>query len=562
MKTPKISNQTLTAASMPRARPFRVFVLSMGLVALFMFSMTVLPNTEIRTLRTVEAGGYYIPFARPISQQNLPEITLHASSTKYVAGLEALVFTVTRTGDTAAELDLTINITQEQEWLTDTSYDVIIPANLSAIKFRIPAPNFSSDVTESGNLTATVSPVSGYDTSRASVQVRMISQEGPAVKIALDMSQYTVDEGSGEFEFFLVARSVPDLQDAGGFTITVSALADGATFLVDYGGLRKAFSFADTQFSKEGEVLVARRPVTMTIVDDNIYEGNESFALKLSRDPRFSEVSLLDPDGNSCLTSCDNDYPVTIIDNDVEPVLGLSVSPYGIKEAGKTSATITLRSVTSTSLPFDQTITFDFGGAATLGQDYTVSPADADTELDGHQAVLDARATVASLIVTAVDDSEEESCEWITVSAVLAEDSTPIPRERTIAILDDDNTSPDPNPSSICLNNLLKRPGISVPKRQSSGVSMFWQTREFGQAEAPDGWKVERRHRGSTGWIVRTFIFIGVDADVLQTYNEEYWDWVDRTADLTIDYTYRVRAINADGSDTEDRIWSRRAPVE
>ena len=520
MKTAKLSNQTLTAASMPRARPFRVFVLSMGLVALFMLSMTVLPNTGIRPLRTAEAGGYYIPPARPSSQQNLPEITLQASRPKYVAGVEAPLFTVTRTGDTSADLGLTINITQEQEWLTDTSYDVIIPANSSDTKFRIPAPNFSSDVTESGNLTATVAAVDGYDTSGASAQVRIISQEGPAVTVALDMSQYTVDEGSGELNFFLVARSVPDLEDPGGFTISVSALAEEATFFDDYGGLSKAYVFNDTDFSKEGEVLVARHPVTLAIVDDNIYEGNERFALNLSKDHRFTEVSLQDPDGNSCLNSCDKDYPVTIIDNDDEPVLWLSVSPYGIKEAGTTSATITLRSVTGTSWPNDQTITFDFGGPATFGEDYTVSPADADTELDGHQAVLDARATVASLIVTAVDDSEEESCEWINVSAALAEDSTPIPRERIIAVLDDDSSSPDTSPSSICLSNLLKQPGISVPKRQSNGVSMFWQTRESGEAEAPDGWKVERRHRGSTGWVVRTFIFIGVDADVLQTFNK------------------------------------------
>ena len=70
------------------------------------------------------------------------------------------------------------------------------------------------------------------------------------------------------------------------------------------------------------------------------------------------------------------------------------------------------------------------------------------------------------------------------------------------------------------------------------------------------------RHRDSTGWVVRTFEFIGTDADALQTFSEEYWDWVDRTADRNVDYTYRVRAINADGFDADDRFWSRRAPVE
>ena len=34
------------------------------------------------------------------------------------------------------------------------------------------------------------------------------------------------------------------------------------------------------------------------------------------------------------------------------------------------------------------------------------------------------------------------------------------------------------------------------PMRQGNGVSMFWHTRERAQAEAPDGWKVERTAQG------------------------------------------------------------------
>ena len=116
--------------------------------------------------------------------------------------------------------------------------------------------------------------------------------------------------------------------------------------------------------------------------------------------------------------------------------------------------------------------------------------------------------------------------------------------------------------SATCLSDILNQPGISVPRRQGNEVSMFWHTRDRGQADAPDGWKVERRHWDSEGWGVETFTFTGADADALQTFNEQYWDWVDTTADQSVAYTYRVRAINSDGSDMSDRVWSRRAPVE
>jgi len=116
--------------------------------------------------------------------------------------------------------------------------------------------------------------------------------------------------------------------------------------------------------------------------------------------------------------------------------------------------------------------------------------------------------------------------------------------------------------SILCTGGILDQPGISVPKCEDNGVSIYWHTSNGGQAEAPEGWKIERRHSDSGEWVVRTFTFIGADADALQTFNEEYWDWVDTSAESNVDYTYRVRAINADGSDMDGRVWSRRAPVE
>ena len=116
--------------------------------------------------------------------------------------------------------------------------------------------------------------------------------------------------------------------------------------------------------------------------------------------------------------------------------------------------------------------------------------------------------------------------------------------------------------AAICAGGNLDRPGISIPRRQANGVAMFWHTQNRGEAKAPDGWKVERRHWNAAGWVVKTFMFTCENADALQTYNDQYWDWVDTSADLNVDYTYRVRAINCDGSDMEGRTWSRRAPVE
>ena len=103
------------------------------------------------------------------------------------------------------------------------------------------------------------------------------------------------------------------------------------------------------------------------------------------------------------------------------------------------------------------------------------------------------------------------------------------------------------------------RPGLSVPMCESGGhIAMYWHTQA--NAEAPDGWRVERRHRGSNGPETRTWNFNGTDSDYLQTFSDDYWDWTDQTASSSQSYTYRVRALDSDSSFVEGRKWSRRAP--
>ena len=106
-----------------------------------------------------------------------------------------------------------------------------------------------------------------------------------------------------------------------------------------------------------------------------------------------------------------------------------------------------------------------------------------------------------------------------------------------------------------------EQPGISVPFCESNGIFMYWHTENGGRADAPDGWRVERRHWTNSGDVTQTWEFIGTDADALQVYSDKYWDWKDRSRSRNVSYTYRVRAINSDGTDMEGRESSRRAPV-
>ena len=394
---------------------------------------------------------YHVLFARP-SRQSLPEITIEASRSEYVAGIGFLTFTVTRTGDTSSDLDLTVNFAQDQVWLSRTSRDIIIPAGQSETQFMLIPSDFSSTVEQSGDLAATVAPVTGYDTSGAMARVRVISQEGPAVTVFFEESEFQVEEGAEELAAILVARAapgVPHLEEIHVSVLTVSmeassGLTDGMP-TGDYLALSEQFTFAPADFAEEDGSLVGRVAVIVTILDDDVYEGDEQFGLRLQGSPgNTEEVGLVGPDGGACVYLCD-DHLVTIKDNDDEPGLRLSVSSDRINESGATTSTIDIATNNGNSFPSDQTITVNFGGTAVYGDDYTVSPVDADTAdgAAGHQVVLNAGTAMTTLAVTAVDDGADDSCEWIGVSATVGEDSTAIPGTGLITLLDDDEGSPD-----------------------------------------------------------------------------------------------------------------------
>ncbi len=90
---------------------------------------------------------------------------------------------------------------------------------------------------------------------------------------------------------------------------------------------------------------------------------------------------------------------------------------------------------------------------------------------------------------------------------------------------------------------------------------MYWHTSNRGDTSAPSGWKVERRHFTEGDFVVRSWEFLGANADALQTFSSKYWDWTDTSASSGTFYTYRVHAVDSSGNELSGRKWSRRATV-
>ena len=254
---------------------------------------------------------YHILFARP-SGQSLSEITIEASRSEYVAGIGPLRFNVARTGDTTSALALRVNFAQDQDWLFRTSRNITIPAGQSETQFMLIPTDLSSSVEQSGDLAATVASVSGYDTSGATVRLRVISQEGPAVTVSFEESEFVLGEGAGNLPAILVARAAPGVPYLEEFHVVVSTVGLKASSRLtdgmptgDYLAYSETTTFVPTDFAEEDGSLVGRVAAIVTVLDDNIYEGDEQFGLQLFRTPRTPpEVGILGPDGDVCVGIC------------------------------------------------------------------------------------------------------------------------------------------------------------------------------------------------------------------------------------------------------------------
>ena len=333
-------------------------------------SLRVLASDEVTT------KTYHLFLSRP-ADPAVPDISMAANTAEYTAGLGGLSFTLTREGDTADSLDVTVNFTQEQAWLSDAAHTANFAAGDAETVLSLSPSSFSSSVTQSGEMTATVDPITDYDTSGAIARMRVISQEGPAVTVQIEHSEYTFDEDASTVEITLVARAHSSVAWIGEFDVTVQSQPVTATPMNDedpgdYIGLSESLRFAPADFQQENGSLVGRKTVSITILDDDVIEGDEYFHIHLREAPGSSdEIARLDSKGDRWDTMCSNPYVVTITDNDHPVTVTIEHPTYTVDEDAGT-LDITLVARVHNSIPavsaFSVTVSA-VAGQATSGTD-------------------------------------------------------------------------------------------------------------------------------------------------------------------------------------------------
>ena len=355
-------------------------------------------------------------------QMELPSITISAERDTIIAGIEELEFTVTLEEPADENLTVTVRLTQEQNWIRNTSSQLNFEAGSRIHELGLHQSVFSSSVTESGTLTATVDPVSGYDTGDATATVYVVSQEGPAMKVSFSHDAYRFAEDTEDPFVILVAQAAAGMPRAATISFSVSSRRGTARSPHDYKALSVEITLPKEDFSFGNGLWRTQYQVPLTLLDDDVREGTETFNLILERAPSTPiEVQLSDFLGAPCRNDCAT--PVEITDGEDIPELELSVSEEEIREEGETSSTATVSITNDKTFAVDQAVNFKLGGDAIPGIDYQVAPADADEGTPDHQVTLSAGSNSVDATFTARDDDREEGDEEIRLSVTLGGDA-------------------------------------------------------------------------------------------------------------------------------------------
>ena len=370
-----------------------------------------------------------------------PEITIAASHDTLFASMENLDLVLRReAGNRLNRLVVTVKLAQDEQWLADRSHEVTFGAGDTIADLRIPAGDFNERVTRSGELTATVDEVSGYGTANAKATVFIVSRDGPVVTYSLSRASYTFAEDVGRASMELVARMAPGMPR--GVTVGASIALTGkddsgsgftATPGEDYEVVTGTVLMVANKYRFEGGSWVGRTDVTLVLFDDGVREGTETFELRLWPPPEQSgKGQLQNPDGSACQDVCR--HLIQITDEEDAPALDLAVGSATILERGETSTTATVSITDDGSFAADQVLTLDFGGTATRGTDYVVSPADADQATSRHQLILPVGSRSVGVTVTAVDDDVHDPNETIEIMAM--HEGTSVGAMQTVRVIE------------------------------------------------------------------------------------------------------------------------------
>ena len=140
----------------------------------------------------------------------LPTVTIAADHASFTAVLDQVTFTLTRTGDPADGLDVSVALTQDKDLIGSDhlAQTVTLRAGEATATLSIYANFFAGNtVTGETALTATVQDGSGYVPGSSNTASTRIRVADPAVTASFEQAAYTFDEAAGDATLAVILRT-------------------------------------------------------------------------------------------------------------------------------------------------------------------------------------------------------------------------------------------------------------------------------------------------------------------------------------------------------------------
>ena len=330
-----------------------------------------------------------------------PVVTIAVDKTSAVLKGDDITYTVTRTGSTTDALPVTVALTQTGDFLaaSELTKTITIAAGQSTQTFTVAAAIFQDfapgATVEGGTLTAAVQPGTDYvPGTPASVDVAIVV----ALTVGFEMASYSIAEEAGSLAVKLVARTgagalAPDADVVISFyTAELDPLE--ARIVQDYESVSETVTFAPSDFSADGSVFKAEKTASVVIVNDEIDEQSEGFAVLLDITPGLAREydNFVDTNGAACP---DARCPtlVTIIDTDPASadITGIEITSRpanGISYLEGEAITV--------AVTYDQAVAVDTtSGTPTLDLEIDVAQAASYTSISSDNLALTFSYTIA-----------------------------------------------------------------------------------------------------------------------------------------------------------------------
>ncbi len=295
---------------------------------------------EIRAVNSAPQGAGPPAVSRSLTPlEDIPTLTISASTAKVTGGIDRLAYTFTSSGSTADERPVKMRMVPPEgnDWGNINTFEAerFILENNVADTQKISVDDdptsgvgFSASATVGGTLEVQAF-ADGYDSIDAAAPVEVVVVEYPAWVVSFEESSYAFDEASGANSITaLMTASSTDMPaprrefdgSVGGISFRVLSNGRTATVAVDYETVAETVTpDVDSWAANADGYMEGSVEVELTLLDDAVVESDEELLLYFREHEELEGLDWIayrGADGQVGAPGTSRNVPVTIRDDD------------------------------------------------------------------------------------------------------------------------------------------------------------------------------------------------------------------------------------------------------